>query len=493
LLAQLLMDSFQLRLKVKPIKADLKSLPKGVDAYDTAYDDAMARIFGQEKDHREAARRSLSLVLCCKRPLRTIELQHALMVESDDTELDEDNNLEVEDILSVCAGLITTDKESDTVRFVHYTTQDYLERTQEQWLPRAEFEIARTCLDSFLAQMSSLNQGISNGRTNSENTNSGLLGYALKHGPSHWDAIVKVEKSLRGGLLLLLNGSRTVLSIEQTVSYIAGINLVGGSTPVDWIVHFGFLDLMKICIVNQHVYDALPYAARKGRVSVVRLLLEYNVAARARVLDLGAPLSIAAGNGHEPVVRLLLKHGANVNARNLFDQTALSYATTEGHESVMQLLLDSNATIDLPDSYGQTPLAKAAIRGHASTVQLLLRNDAVVDSRDTHGRTPLSYAVAKGFEEIVQSLLEHDAAIDLEDNRGRTPLMHAATLSHVSMARCLLEHNAAVNSKDYSGWTVLLHAVKRRHKPMVRLLLEHDAVADTVLLPESDKYLQSIG
>jgi hypothetical protein len=50
------------------------------------------------------------------------------MVEPDTTELDQDDDMEVEDIVSLCAGLLTTDLESDTIRFVPYTTQEYLQR-----------------------------------------------------------------------------------------------------------------------------------------------------------------------------------------------------------------------------------------------------------------------------------------------------------------------------------------------------------------------------
>ena len=111
------MDSFQTRLKVKTIRADLLALPKGLDAYDTAYDDAMTRIFGQERDYQESAEKILSLILCAQRPLTSRELQHALMIETGDTELDLDNSLDSETMLSVCAGLITIDESSDTIRF----------------------------------------------------------------------------------------------------------------------------------------------------------------------------------------------------------------------------------------------------------------------------------------------------------------------------------------------------------------------------------------
>src|SRR5690348_6548807 len=61
--------------------------------------------------------------------------------ELDTSELDEENVLEIEDVVFVCAGLVTLDKESDIIRQVHYTTQEYYERTQVGWFPDAQKHI----------------------------------------------------------------------------------------------------------------------------------------------------------------------------------------------------------------------------------------------------------------------------------------------------------------------------------------------------------------
>lgn len=71
-----------------------------------------------------------------KSPLTTPELQHALAVEAGDVELGEDNIQEIEEVVSVCAGLVTVDEQSDIIRLVHYTTQEYFERTQTRWFPK---------------------------------------------------------------------------------------------------------------------------------------------------------------------------------------------------------------------------------------------------------------------------------------------------------------------------------------------------------------------
>ena len=106
----------------------------------------MERIGGQVKDQEELAKQVLSWITCAKRPLTTSELQHALAVEVGESALDEENLPQIEDIVSVCAGLVAVDKESNIIRLVHYTTKEYFERTQNHWFPNAETDITAICV-----------------------------------------------------------------------------------------------------------------------------------------------------------------------------------------------------------------------------------------------------------------------------------------------------------------------------------------------------------
>lgn len=139
------MDSFREMLTVKDLKSALRDLPRGSDAYDVAYHAAMKRVFAQGGSSSKMAKKILAWILSAHRPLSTLELLHALAVEPGNKEIDEDNMLETEQILTICAGLVTIDEQSDSVRFIHYTTQEYLRRNQQTWLPHAEIEIARSC------------------------------------------------------------------------------------------------------------------------------------------------------------------------------------------------------------------------------------------------------------------------------------------------------------------------------------------------------------
>ena len=70
-------------------------------------------------------------------------LQHALAIESGKTTLDKNRFLQVKDLVSVCAGLVTHDTNTDIIRLVHYTTQDYFKKGQFR---NADRDIAKACL-----------------------------------------------------------------------------------------------------------------------------------------------------------------------------------------------------------------------------------------------------------------------------------------------------------------------------------------------------------
>ncbi|KAJ8070934.1 hypothetical protein OCU04_001292 [Sclerotinia nivalis] len=146
LLARLHLQSLKGKRSPKVIRHALKRLPTGSNAYDYAYKDAMERIEGQLEDEKELAKQVLSWITCAKRPLTTTELQEAIAVEIDEPQLDKENFSEINAMISVCAGLVTVDDESDVVRLVHYTTQEYFERTHGDWFPDAETDITKTCI-----------------------------------------------------------------------------------------------------------------------------------------------------------------------------------------------------------------------------------------------------------------------------------------------------------------------------------------------------------
>lgn len=118
---------------------------KGADpfrVYQQAYDQTIKRIDGQEEDHRILARKTIAWITHAQVPLHVDELLHALAVEEDDEKFDVENAPVSAQVVSVCAGLVTIDQESSIVRLIHYTTQEYLEKVRDEWLPTAKRDIA---------------------------------------------------------------------------------------------------------------------------------------------------------------------------------------------------------------------------------------------------------------------------------------------------------------------------------------------------------------
>ena len=136
------MDSLVRKRSPNALEETLKTLPRGLN---DVYKQAMERIEGNVDD-RDLAKQVLSWITCAQRPLTKPELRHALGVKIGASKLDDGDLSEIEDMVSVCAGLVTVDEESDVIRLVHYTTQEYLERTLTSWCPNAHADITKICV-----------------------------------------------------------------------------------------------------------------------------------------------------------------------------------------------------------------------------------------------------------------------------------------------------------------------------------------------------------
>ncbi|KAJ7036680.1 hypothetical protein C8F04DRAFT_932222, partial [Mycena alexandri] len=98
------------------------------------------------EEERQLAWRTLSWVLNAKTPLRRPQLQAALAVEPDSTEIDPNRETDIDLILSLCAGLVVLDKADDKVCLIHYTTQRYLQDyVHTSMFPRPPSEITLAC------------------------------------------------------------------------------------------------------------------------------------------------------------------------------------------------------------------------------------------------------------------------------------------------------------------------------------------------------------
>jgi hypothetical protein len=85
----------------------------------------MKRIEQQSSFSQDLAKRILGWVTFSTRPLTAIELQDAIAVEIGEPEFDQTNIIDIEEMISVCSGLIVVEENSNIAKLVHFTAQEY--------------------------------------------------------------------------------------------------------------------------------------------------------------------------------------------------------------------------------------------------------------------------------------------------------------------------------------------------------------------------------
>jgi len=109
------MDSLAITINRLHVRRVLENLPKEVNH---VYHETMTRVDGQVESDRKLAEKVFCWVIHAYRQLSLTELQYALAISSDMTEMDPDALVDETILTSVCAGLVVVDKDSSVVRLV---------------------------------------------------------------------------------------------------------------------------------------------------------------------------------------------------------------------------------------------------------------------------------------------------------------------------------------------------------------------------------------
>ena len=507
------------KLSLKAVRAMLADISSGSNTYSWAYENAMGRIESQHTEQAKFAKQVLAWVTYAKRPLTLTEIQHALAIEIGSSFLDEENIPQLDDLISVCAGLITIDERRGVIRLVHSTAQEYFDLTGAKWFPGAEAHIASACL-TYLS-FDEFATGFCHTDLEFEDRlwTYRLYDYAAEHWGDHAADIpvsnpeltkfINRQASLEAASQALFVSEKFWL--QTNYSQLVPTKM----TALHLTAHFGLLDA-SVLLLRKHHPDTmdsyrrtpLVYAASNGREAVAKALLQRKASVRVADLYGDVPLSYAAGKGHDGIVKLLLdkdsstdlgnihkrqailyavkfgnssttklllEHGADVNSYNSFSQTVLAIAATHGHNSTIENLLNWGASMEATDLQGRTPLLCAAASGYDGTVALLVQRGAKIGSRDSQGRNVVSHAAENGDLSTIKYLHSQKAEIDQEDSLGRTPLSYAARKGHKIIAAYLLENGVREDHQDTRGRTPLFHAAEGNKISVVGLLINAGA------------------
>ena len=451
LLASLNMDAVLAEATIHQRRQALNRMSKGLGLQD-AYDTTLDRIRKQGGGKSRLGMEALMWISRSERPLRSIELCHALGVELGAEDFNTQNVPSIRTVLAYTLGLVTFNEQaSATPRLLHSTLQEYL-RQHPTLFVTAHSMMAEICLTylngrSVRALSPDLDEVLETPP---------FLEYATCFWGTH--AARGVTDPVKSLALRLLNGyenhvSATVLWESKIRDWWSRDGDVEGITGFHCIAFWGIAEIAVALLgvegrqVNEsdsRGWTPLMWAVQYKNRGIVELFLEQeDIELEAAIEDGRTILSFAAELGDEDTVKLLLEHrDVNPNSTDSNGRTPLLFAVESGQEGVVKLLLECrDVDPNSPDSNGQTPLSLAAEKGYEAVVGLLLqRGDLDPNSADKYGRTLLWFAAGRSQEGLVKMLLERgDVDPNFSDTNGRTPLSFAAQKGHDSVVKLLLK------------------------------------------------------
>ncbi|KAI9148367.1 26S proteasome non-ATPase regulatory subunit [Paramyrothecium foliicola] len=423
LMARLYLDTLVNKTTRRKIKSALETLPEGLDSI---YEELMVRVKLQNpKDHAELAVRVLGWIFHTARPLTVTEIQTALAIEQGDSSLDEDGIPNRDLLVSICAGMVMINNTGDTISLVHYTAQEYFQRSGKRLLDHANKDIAATCMtylqfDSFNYEISDLSSKDVFFELLKDHP---LLGYAAQHWGDHLrqagdkeaneQAIEILEDEDKVHLICWLKESAdnqakgTYFRPRAQASGLALASSFGLTATLSKAIDAG----LSVHEKDSTGQTALHRAVEKGHVDTAALLLKAGSTVNSKDLAGWTALHEAASKADAAIAKLLVDHGADVDIVDGYSTTPLYRAAEAGAEAVVRLLLHKQADVTVANSYLQTALHRAADRGHITVVELLLKHGANAKAKDHYGYTPFYRAADQGFEDIAKLLRSYMSGI----------------------------------------------------------------------------------
>ena len=113
--------------------------------------------------------------------------------------------------------------------------------------------------------------------------------------------------------------------------------------PINLLLSLLLLSVLQPALA-QNRNEELFAAARKGDAATVKSLLERGVDVNTKFRYGATALSYAADKGHVEVVKILLAHKADLNVKDTFyGATPIIWAAQKGHAKVVEALLEAGA------------------------------------------------------------------------------------------------------------------------------------------------------
>ncbi|KAI4124244.1 MAG: hypothetical protein LQ338_004901 [Usnochroma carphineum] len=455
LAATLHMDSLATKMSVETLKRAIENLPSTLNQL---YDDAFRRIDDQDKEERGFANKALRWVAYAYRPLTVRELEEALAIEPRGQDFNPDAAPNIAFVLEACAGLLIVDKETEQVRLVHYTAQDYLDTLLTSRYREAHASIAGECITYLSYDVFQRRQQF-NAKSDHEPDDE-PDDEPDADDESDDECLVKARNGKKQLAYCLLAYALDFWAKHYRIA-VQGIKLVAqlygflASNPRIWL-RTGPYDEPPRSPAHFVTINGIGIAAYHGLHDALRRLLQQNRVDidRKTYYDHSA-LHLAAMNDEVVSIEILLEYGADIECLGEYKKTPLLSAIEWHSIKAAWLLVERGAYAMAVDEFKDEPFARVSWASPIPFLLLLLNYGAEVNARTYDDGTQLMLRAMEDDVETARWLLEKGAAVDLRDDVGRTALFHAAKRASVDMVGLLLGHGADSSISDRDGNTIL--------------------------------------
>lgn len=125
-------------------------------------------------------------------------------------------------------------------------------------------------------------------------------------------------------------------------------------------------------------YSPLAQAAYRGRLDIVRKLMQGGASAATLTNQKNSPLMLASLSGNTKLVGYLIDAGVDINVQNEIGDTALIIAAAEAKNEIVKLLISAGANLQLRNQEELNAYQIARNSGHQDTADLIRDNSNVI-------------------------------------------------------------------------------------------------------------------
>ncbi|KAH7191406.1 ankyrin repeat-containing domain protein [Fusarium oxysporum] len=484
LLARLHLDRLSTYFLLPHLKKALDELPESLPHI---FEVAIQKIAtGQNSPSHDLAKHVFTMVIYGKQDLSVDEISEGFALSKDQSQGYKDWRPTQYQLLSACAGLIVLDSNGRTLRLVHHSVRESIERNGLV-LRYPGLDIARMCLACLVMDGSAADSNP-------------LLSYSANHWFIHLkDSKLAAEHRLKSLIIgFLCSGAKlsrafTKLNFshhspKQSFEKMTGLHAVAYLDFPDWIKPLVAIGI-DVNAQSADLQTPLHWAVSRGNRRVVKFLLDAgadpNIQDSLKDTPLHKFLTSLRVDGVE-IANNLINGKADLRIRSSKGLSPLSSAIRYGPTSVASLFIIRQKDINAETEEGWTSLKEVFYHGHGVIEKLkssqhlqgslgpLKRavKDHLHSLHTTTGWLALTHAAKHGSVTMLQKLLDNNK----EENKS--PLRWALQYRHLRAASLLIRYGADINEHNDDGWTPVIEATKTKNYDMVRFLINEGARLD---------------